>query len=186
MAMPAWLAASITSASRIEPPGWMTAVAPAAMAASSPSANGKNASRGDHAALGEGLVEAGGLGGFGAFPGGDAGAVHAAHLAGADAHGGAALGIDDGVGFHVLADAEGEQQVGQFGRRWARVGHHLQIGAGDPAGVARLGQEAAGDAADGQAGLRPGRAPPPVSSRRRFLLARQDLRGRRRWRPAPR
>ena len=44
MAMPALSAAAITSPSRIEPPGWMTAVAPAAMAASRPSANGKNAS----------------------------------------------------------------------------------------------------------------------------------------------
>ena len=42
--MPAASAAAITSASRIEPPGWITAVAPAATAASSPSANGKNAS----------------------------------------------------------------------------------------------------------------------------------------------
>ena len=34
----------MTSSSRIEPPGWITAVAPASIAASSPSANGKNAS----------------------------------------------------------------------------------------------------------------------------------------------
>jgi len=38
------LAASITSASRTEPPGWMAAVAPASAAAMSPSGNGKNAS----------------------------------------------------------------------------------------------------------------------------------------------
>ena len=44
MAMPAASAAAITSASRIEPPGWITAVAPAATAASSPSAKGKKAS----------------------------------------------------------------------------------------------------------------------------------------------
>ena len=37
-------AASITSSSRIEPPGWITAVAPASIATSRPSANGKNAS----------------------------------------------------------------------------------------------------------------------------------------------
>ena len=34
----------MTSASRIDPPGWITAVAPASTAASKPSANGKNAS----------------------------------------------------------------------------------------------------------------------------------------------
>ena len=44
MAMPWSSAALITSLSRIEPPGWITAVAPASIATSSPSANGKNAS----------------------------------------------------------------------------------------------------------------------------------------------
>ena len=44
MAMPARSAASITSWSRTEPPGWMTAVAPASIAVTRPSANGKNAS----------------------------------------------------------------------------------------------------------------------------------------------
>ena len=34
----------MTSSSRIEPPGWITAVAPASAAASSPSAKGKKAS----------------------------------------------------------------------------------------------------------------------------------------------
>src|SRR3982750_4700730 len=37
-------AAAMTSSSRIDPPGWMTAVAPASTAASKPSANGKKAS----------------------------------------------------------------------------------------------------------------------------------------------
>ena len=37
-------AALITSSSRMEPPGWITAVAPASIATNSPSANGKNAS----------------------------------------------------------------------------------------------------------------------------------------------
>src|SRR5207302_9101943 len=44
MAMPWSLAALITSSSRTEPPGWITAVAPASTATSNPSANGKNAS----------------------------------------------------------------------------------------------------------------------------------------------
>src|SRR6188474_722154 len=42
--MPCSSAALITSSSRIEPPGWITAVAPASIATSKPSANGKNAS----------------------------------------------------------------------------------------------------------------------------------------------
>ena len=45
IAAPARSAAAITSPSRMLPPGWITAVAPAWSAASSPSANGKKASR---------------------------------------------------------------------------------------------------------------------------------------------
>jgi len=44
IASPASSAAAMTSSSRIEPPGWITAVAPASTAASSPSAKGKKAS----------------------------------------------------------------------------------------------------------------------------------------------
>jgi hypothetical protein len=44
IARPYSSAAAITSASRIEPPGWTTAVAPAVASASRPSRNGKNAS----------------------------------------------------------------------------------------------------------------------------------------------
>ena len=44
MARPASSAAAMTSSSRTEPPGWITAVAPASTAASRPSAKGKKAS----------------------------------------------------------------------------------------------------------------------------------------------
>ena len=44
MAMPCSSAAATISSSRIEPPGWMTAVLPASATTSSPSRNGKNAS----------------------------------------------------------------------------------------------------------------------------------------------
>src|SRR5262249_56209692 len=44
MAMPWSSAALIPSSSRTEPPGWITAVAPASTAARRPSAKGKNAS----------------------------------------------------------------------------------------------------------------------------------------------
>src|SRR3989338_8610354 len=42
IAMPCSLAAAITSSSLIEPPGWMTALAPASAAASTPSRTDKN------------------------------------------------------------------------------------------------------------------------------------------------
>ncbi len=44
IAIPCSSAAAITSSSRMEPPGWITQVTPAAAAASIPSRNGKNAS----------------------------------------------------------------------------------------------------------------------------------------------
>ena len=44
IARPCASAAAITSWSRMDPPGWITAVAPASAAASSPSAKGKKAS----------------------------------------------------------------------------------------------------------------------------------------------
>ena len=44
MARPRRSAAAMTSASRTEPPGWITAVAPALAASSTPSGNGKKAS----------------------------------------------------------------------------------------------------------------------------------------------
>ena len=44
MAMPLSSAAAMTSSSRMEPPGWMTQVAPASQMTSNPSRNGKKAS----------------------------------------------------------------------------------------------------------------------------------------------
>ena len=121
MAMPCSSAAAITSSSRIEPPGWITAVAPASTAASSPSAKGKKASEATDRAAGQRLGEAGGLRRVQRLARGDARGVDPAHLAGADADGRAVLGIDDGVGFHMLGDAEGETQVGDFAPRSARA-----------------------------------------------------------------
>ena len=50
MATPCASAAAITSSSRMLPPGWTMAVAPAAIASSRPSGNGKNASLAEHRA----------------------------------------------------------------------------------------------------------------------------------------
>ena len=58
IASPASSAAAITSASRIEPPGWITAVAPAAAAACKPVGEGKEGVGGDHAAARQRLGEA--------------------------------------------------------------------------------------------------------------------------------
>ena len=71
MARPFSSAASITSLSRIEPPGWMTAVAPASAAASRPSANGKKASDATTLPI-AGLSAAWQLARFGGADGGDA------------------------------------------------------------------------------------------------------------------
>src|SRR6478672_10957616 len=89
----------MTSSSRIEPPGWMTAVAPASAAASSPSAKGKKASE----ATAEPTVR-------------DSGQplVAAVHLPGADACGNAVLRVNDRVGLDVLGDGPGEQAVLQL------------------------------------------------------------------------
>ena len=114
MATPLSSAAWITSVSRSEPPGWITAVAPASIATSRPSANGKNASD----ATTEPLVrhrEAERLRGILGLAHRDAGRVDAAHLAGADADRGAVLGVDDGVRLDVLRHAERETQVVELG-----------------------------------------------------------------------
>ena len=114
IASPASSAAAITSSSRIEPPGWITAVAPASTAASSPSAKGKKASD----ATAEPIVRGSAQPAFSAaslrLPGGDPRRFEPVHLAGADAGGGAVLGIDDGVRLDVLGDRPGEQAVGQL------------------------------------------------------------------------
>ena len=48
------------------------------------------------------------------FHGADFGGVDAGHLSGADADGLAVAGVDDGVGFHVLADFPSEEQGAGF------------------------------------------------------------------------
>ena len=125
MAMPCSSAALITSSSRTEPPGWITAVAPASMATSKPVGERKERVRRHHRAFGRRLREAGLQRGVLRLARGDARGIDPAHLAGADADGGAVLGIDDGVRFDVLGDAEREAQVAQFGIARRALGHRL-------------------------------------------------------------
>ena len=106
---------------------------------------------GHHRAPGQRLRLARRFGGVRRLEGGDAGAVHPAHLAGADAHRGAVPGVDDGVGLHVLGHLEGELEVGQLacgvGARVVTTfsSHVLHHGV-----VARLHEEAAGQRAERQ------------------------------------
>ena len=138
IASPASSAAAITSSSRIEPPGWITAVAPASTAASSPSANGKKASEATAEPIVRGCRPAGLVGGVLRLPGGDPREFEAVHLPRADAGGRAVLGIDDRVRLDVLGDGPGEPAVGEFLRGRRALGHDLQIARRDPAIVARL------------------------------------------------
>ena len=69
MARPRSSAAAITSSSRIEPPGWITAVAPASAAASEAVGEREEGVGGDHRALGQRLRQARGLRGFGGLAG---------------------------------------------------------------------------------------------------------------------
>ena len=151
MAMPASSAAAITSASRIEPPGWITAVAPASAAWIRPSAKGKKASEAQAEPV-QVETEVGGA------HGGDAGGILAVHLSRADAEGLTARGEDDGVRLDVLGDGEGEQHVRDLRLRRLAAGDDLQVGGRDARGIAGLGQEAAGDGAEGGARSPAGRA----------------------------
>ena len=80
------------------------------------------------------------------FAGGDAGAVHAAHLACADAVGLTAFAEDDGVRFDVFCDVPYKHQVVPFLLGRFAFGDDFQIGAADAVDVGRLYQQSAADA----------------------------------------
>jgi len=142
MAMPWSSAAWITSASRTEPPGWITAVAPASIATRSPSANGKNASEATRT-LGQRLGKSRRFRGVLGLAYGDPRRVDPAHLSGADADGGAVFGIHDGVRLDVLGHPEGEAQIVELGRGRRALGDGAQLHLVDHGVVARLHQQAA-------------------------------------------
>jgi hypothetical protein len=125
MARPASSAAAITSSSRIEPPGWMTAVAPA-------SADGKQAvgereervrsyGRADRARLSPQPIS---LSGFLRLDRGNPRAVAPVHLACANASGRAILGIDNRIRLHMLGERSrqsGSRPVpARSARAWSR------------------------------------------------------------------
>ena len=80
------------------------------------------------------------------FAGGDAGAVHAAHLACADAVGLTAFAEHDGVGFDVFGNVPDKQQIVPFLLGRLAFGDDFQIGAADAVDVGRLYQQSAADA----------------------------------------
>ena len=137
--MPCSSAAAITSASRIEPPGCTTAVAPAAATASRPSRNGKNASDAatDPCSRICGARRAG-------LHDGHLHRIDAAHLARADRQRAIRAGEDHGVRLHVRADAPREAQRRHSSGRRLPLGHHLQTsGRGSVHGRARLAHHVA-------------------------------------------
>ena len=183
MATPWSSAALITSSSRIEPPGWITAVAPASIATSRPSANGKNASEATTEPLVSGSAKLQLLRRVLGLARGDARRIDPAHLARADADGGAVLGIDDGVGLDVLGDTEGEAQIVQFGRGRRALGDGPELHLVDRGVVARLHQQSAGDRFHRQA--RRARIGQPAGEQQpQVLLRADDLRSPRRSRRA--
>ncbi len=145
----------MTSSSRIEPPGWITAVAPASASTSRPSRNGKKASE----ATTEPFSDRPALVGLDA---GDLGRVDAAHLAGADAQGHAAAAEDDGVGLDELGDAFGEEQVFDLLGGRLHLGDDLEAGGLGGEVVGRLHQQAAADALQFQLVAGRGRAARPA------------------------
>ena len=84
--------------------------------------------------------------------GAEASGVHAAHLAGADAQGLAVAGIDDGVRFHVLANAPGEEQAAQLLGSGRAPGDDFEFRFGDAGGIGILQEKAAGDVLDHRTG----------------------------------
>ena len=163
--MPAASAASTTSGSRRDPPGWMIAVTPAPIAISGPSEKGKNASEAQHRAgqrLQARLVD------------GQAHGVHAAHLARADARRRLLLGEHDRVGAHVHADLPGEHEVAPLvvGRR--ALGDDLHLRAVGEVDVAVLYEQPAHDLLDVRLGQQR-RAALVVLQDAQRRLAREDL-----------
>ena len=105
---------------------------------------GEEGIRGDDRALGERAVETRGSGRVDRLAVGDAGGIEPAHLARADADGGAVLHIDDGVRLDVLGDLHGDPEVGEFGLGRRLFGHDLELGIIDIAVVAALDQQSTG------------------------------------------
>ena len=132
-------AAAITSSSFTEPPGWMTAVAPALRDLVDAVAEREEGVGGDHRARGRELR----------LQGGEARGVDAAHLARAHADRLPAVRVDDRVRLHVLAHGPGEHGARATRRRSACAStpprtSRGRAGAGPSPGPARRPSPGAG------------------------------------------
>ena len=142
MASPRSSAAAMTSASRFDPPGWITGGGAGGGGGQEPVRKGKEGVGRDHAALRARARLAGGGRCIGGLLRGDPRGIDAAHLARADADCGAVLGVDDGVRLHVLGDGEGEQEVRTLLFRRRAPGHGLELVCRYPRRVLSLYQKA--------------------------------------------
>ena len=96
--------------------------------------------------------------------------VHAAHLARADTKGLAVAGIDDGVGFDVLAHPPGKEQAAQLLGGGRTPCDHLQPGSSAPASIRPVSASCINNPPD--TCLTTGRGGAEwTSTRRRFFLA---------------
>jgi glutamate dehydrogenase len=127
IARPASSAAAITSLSRIEPPGWITAVAPAAAAASRPSAKGKKASEATTEPLASVSAGPRRLAASSDFQAAMREESTRLIWPAPTPTVAPSFGIDDGVRLDMLGDAEGELQIAQFLCGRGAFGHHLQV-----------------------------------------------------------
>ena len=133
IAAPTAETASITSASRFEPPGWINATTPESSASCGPSAKGKNASEASDGALERMPVLA-------RLLDSDPNGVDTAHLPCSDSQRLPAPSQDDRVRRHVLDHAPREDEIVPL-----RVGElsadHLHLRAISDPGVALLHEE---------------------------------------------
>ena len=142
---PASSQASITSSSRFEPPGWITAVAPAWIASSGPSAKGKKASEATASRpAGRGVLAAG----VAALLDREADRVDAAHLAGADADVAPSLAITIAFERTCRQTVQAKQHVVPLLLARLGLGHDLHDLARLGVAVPVLDEQAAADPLD--------------------------------------
>lgn len=85
------------------------------------------------------------------FADGESNAIHAAHLASADAHEFGIAGEDDGVGFNVLNNFPGEFECASFLGTGVARRDAAELGVGKSAGIAFLHKQASPDTTECQA-----------------------------------
>ena len=175
MATPGSSAALMTSWSRTEPPGWMTAVAPASTA---PEDHRRREERVgcDHRAFGQRCGKTGGLGGVFSLAGRDARRSTRLICPAPMPTVAPIFRVDDGVRLHMLGDREGEAADRAFRLRSAAVLSRFQIAFRQRTALSRdLHQKAAGHGL-GTISPRRGSGRPPRKKKPEIFLSPQRLR----------